>query len=59
MKSIIFFFALVISFTTMAHGVAPSNNPGKGFNYKKHHRKSQRVIFFNRLFNRNGCYGNK
>jgi hypothetical protein len=59
MKKLFFLFVMVMSFTTMAHGVAPSNDPGKGFNYKKHYRKHNRVIFFNRLFNRNGCYGNR
>jgi hypothetical protein len=57
MKTIVLLLVMSASFTTMAHGAAPSNDPGRGFNYKKHQRKSQRVVFFNRLFNRNGCYG--
>jgi hypothetical protein len=62
MKSIFVLFAVVVSFATVAnttvgpaHGTVP---PKKGFNYKKHYKKHNRVIFFNRLFNRNGCYGN-
>jgi hypothetical protein len=28
---------------------------GNGFNYGKHNRKVNRVKFFNRVFNLNGC----
>ena len=59
MKTIVLLLVMAVSFTTMAHGVMPSRDPGKGFNYKKHYRKQHRVIFFNRVFNRNGCYGNR
>jgi hypothetical protein len=59
MKKLFFLLVMALSFNTLAHGVMPSNDPGRGFNYKKHYRKQQRVIFFNRVFNRNGCYGNR
>ena len=32
---------------------------GGGFNYGKHSRKVNRVKFFNRVFNLNGCKGYK
>ncbi len=30
---------------------------GKGYNYKKHHRKKKRLKLKNRLFNSNNCNG--
>ena len=32
---------------------------GGGFNYGKHNKKVNRVKFFNRVFNLNGCKGYK
>lgn len=34
-----------------------SDDRSKGFNYRKHYRRSKFVRFKNRLFNSNGCKG--
>lgn len=48
MKAILITMMLLVSSVTLA-------TPPRGYNYKRHYKKCQRIKAMNRIFNLNGC----
>ena len=47
----------ILCFFIIFNGEAFCNKPPRGFNYKRHYRKTHRVQTMNHVFNFNNCKG--
>jgi hypothetical protein len=47
----------VVSNLSNAEVLDDDKRPKKGYNYKKHYKKSRQKAFFTRLFNLDNCHG--